>query len=50
MAFRCTTLPIAAMSLANGGAGLAGVSQAINIIYHAPASLQVFFLPLATAS
>jgi len=35
----CTTLPIAAMSFANGGAGSAGVSQSINVIYHAPASL-----------
>lgn len=43
-AYRCTTLPIAAMSFANGGAGSAGVSQGINVIYHAPASLQVFFL------
>lgn len=42
---RCTTLPIAAMSLASGRAGLPGVSLNIDTIYHAPASLQVFSCP-----
>jgi acyl-coenzyme A thioesterase 13 len=42
-ACRCTTLPIAAMSLVNGAASSGSVSQGINVIYHAPASLQVFF-------
>ena len=40
---RCTTLPIIAMSFAQGGTGSPGVSQNINITYHAPARLQVFF-------
>ncbi|KAG9317767.1 hypothetical protein JVU11DRAFT_1985 [Chiua virens] len=35
----CTTLPIAAVSYANGGDGSPGVSQNIHIVYHAPAHL-----------
>ncbi|KAF8138823.1 HotDog domain-containing protein [Boletus edulis] len=35
----CTTLPTAAMSFASGGSGSVGVSQSINVVYHAPASL-----------
>lgn len=46
---RCTTLPITAMTFANGEEGSAGVSQNINVIYHAPASLQVF-PPLSSPS
>ncbi|KAI9574329.1 hypothetical protein HD554DRAFT_1989914, partial [Boletus coccyginus] len=44
----CTTLSIAAMSLANGGEGSAGRSQAINVIYHAPASLQLRLINTST--
>lgn len=35
----CSTLPIMALSRAQGGEGLPGVSQHIDIIFHAPASL-----------
>ncbi|KAF8551725.1 hypothetical protein OG21DRAFT_1512411 [Imleria badia] len=35
----CATLPIAAMLVAKGRENSAGVSQSINVIYHAPASL-----------
>ncbi|KAH7887415.1 HotDog domain-containing protein [Phlebopus sp. FC_14] len=35
----CSTLPIAAISHAEGGSGSPGVSQNINTNYHAPASL-----------
>ncbi|KAG6334331.1 hypothetical protein ID866_4755 [Astraeus odoratus] len=35
----CSTLPIIAMSHAQGGSGSPGVSQTINTLYHAPASL-----------
>ncbi|KAH7912941.1 HotDog domain-containing protein [Hygrophoropsis aurantiaca] len=35
---RCSTLPVIAMSQATDGNGNPGVSQNINIIYHAPAS------------
>ncbi|KAI6040432.1 hypothetical protein EDC04DRAFT_1510653 [Pisolithus marmoratus] len=35
----CSTLPILALSHAQGGAGLPGVSQHIDMIFHAPASL-----------
>ncbi|KAF9236192.1 HotDog domain-containing protein, partial [Melanogaster broomeanus] len=35
----CTSFTMAAMSHASGGSGTPGVSQSINTIYHAPASL-----------
>ena len=44
---RCSTLPTIALAFAQGGAGSPGVSQNINIIYHAPASLQVPFPPFS---
>ncbi|TDL13814.1 hypothetical protein BD410DRAFT_780579 [Rickenella mellea] len=33
----CSSLPICALDLAQGGSGSAGVSQAINTIFHSPA-------------
>ncbi|KIM57943.1 hypothetical protein SCLCIDRAFT_1218995 [Scleroderma citrinum Foug A] len=35
----CSTLPVIAMSHAQGGAGSPGVSQNISTVFHAPASL-----------
>lgn len=36
---RCSTLPLSALDLAQGGRGDAGVSQSIDTVYHAPAPL-----------
>ena len=38
----CSTLPVIALSHAQGGTGSPGVSQNINTVFHAPASLYVF--------
>jgi len=32
----CSSMPIIALSLANGGSGSGGVTQAMNMIYHSP--------------
>ncbi|EPQ58891.1 hypothetical protein GLOTRDRAFT_54445 [Gloeophyllum trabeum ATCC 11539] len=35
----CSSLPLAAYSLVTGGTGSPGVSQSLNVVYHAPALL-----------
>lgn len=35
----CSTLPTAALDFATGGTGKVGMSQAVTVTYHAPATL-----------